>query len=127
MILNREKTPGQSSRVSGSLLCLVLLLGAATFSSSAQAEEADKVIEALGAVNGVALHCNRPNQVRKIKGAMVGLVPKLPEYRESFFSATNDAFLRAARTQESCPDPIAFRATVQHAIDQLQHFFQPGR
>jgi len=80
-------------------------------------------VQALGALNGVALQCKYIDQVRRMKAAVVANAPKERSFGQAFDQATNDAFLAFIKDQAACPSHDSLERRVGHQIDALQAAF----
>lgn len=85
--------------------------------------EGEAALRQLGAVNGVALECGHLGQVRRIKQAVVDVVPKQRYYGALFEQATHDGFLAFIEAQRACPTEVGLAAEVDTAVQQLKRAF----
>ena len=105
------------------------LLGAVAaitvFAGTAKAETqmTDVALNAVGGLNGLALHCKYIDVSAEIRKEAAATLPKARQYGEAFETATNDAFLDANRTGKSCPDKEAFKSEVASAIGLMKGAF----
>lgn len=90
----------------------------------AKAADPHGIVQRLGELNGIALYCKHSQQVRDIKIAMVRFTPKLAEYRDTFFAATNSGFIEQSRNQQGCQELTVTKAAISTAIDKLETQFQ---
>lgn len=97
---------------------LCLLAGAALAEVDASAGLA--AIQDLGRVNGQALACGQMATSSQSKQLMIRHAPKTRRYGELFEEATNAAFLRQGKDQDSCPQPAEFAARLSELAGRLQ-------
>lgn len=103
------------------LLAGVLLLLA--YSARATDDPRYLSVQALGALNGIALQCKYIDQVRRMKSAVVATAPKERSFGLAFDQATNDAYLVAIRSGQACPGPAGFATQVDESIQAMQRAF----
>lgn len=70
----------------------------------------------LGRINGLALACNYPELVVRIKGLMVGRMPKARRYGEAFDEATSAAFVA---TPGGCAEAAVLNVQAELAASRL--------
>ena len=80
-------------------------------------------VEALGALNGIALHCRYLDEVSRMKAAVVDNAPKERSFGLAFDGATNEAFLAFIQQGATCPGEAKFSSRVDAAISDLQRAF----
>ena len=80
-------------------------------------------VEAVGALNGVALHCRYLDQVSRMKEAVVANAPKERSYGLAFEEATNEAFLSMIEQTTACPSRTRFADEVEAAIRSMEKAF----
>ena len=88
--------------------------------------QGEAVVTALGKANGIALFCRYSQEVEEIKNAMMAHTPKRPEYRDIFFDATNDTFLKQTRFKRACPSQAQLALTIQKQTLNLKEAFKPN-
>jgi hypothetical protein len=119
ILLNLEKAKHTTS--------IAVIIFATLLFSFSQANADNKnhntVITALGQANGIALSCDYSTIVHEIKIAMVRYSPKLAEYRDTFFEATNTFFIRQNREDISCPIQDTLRLSAQGSIGELKKLY----
>jgi hypothetical protein len=101
----------------------MLMLALATSVSATEQDPRYAAVQALGALNGVALQCKYIDQVRRMKAAVVASAPKERSFGLAFDQATNDAFMAFIKDKAACPSHDAFERRVGHQIDDLQAAF----
>jgi hypothetical protein len=101
--------------------CIALFFSSLTL--AAETEPQRQSIEALGELNGIALHCKYMEHVHFIKQSLVETLPKKRRLGDIFEEATNTSFLTFIQSKESCPSPAEFDQQVNAAIDQLYKAF----
>ncbi|MBF0383591.1 MAG: hypothetical protein HQL69_21425 [Magnetococcales bacterium] len=121
MILHKAK---QTASVVVILMVTLLL---AVFNVEAKDRDHDTVIDALGQANGIALSCGYSTVVQEIKIAMVRYSPKLAEYRETFFNATNSFFIKQNSDDITCPSQDDLRIAAQADIAALKKLSKPKK
>ena len=82
-----------------------------------------QAIKALGELNGVALQCGYISETRRMKGAMIVVLPKRRALGEAFDIVTNEAYLRFIERGAVCPDAKRFELEVDGAIEALHSVF----
>jgi hypothetical protein len=83
-------------------------------------------IQHVGKLNGVALHCKYHQQARRMKLALIAVLPKRRQLGQAFDDATNESFLEFIRNKSECPEPQQFIQEVDAAVTGLnQSFSQP--
>ncbi|MCW9024291.1 MAG: hypothetical protein OQK73_06380 [Gammaproteobacteria bacterium] len=102
-------------------VCIALFFSSLVM--AAETEPQRQSIEALGELNGIALHCQYLEHVRFIKQSLVETLPKKRRLGDIFEDATNTSFLAFAQRRDSCPSPAEFDQQVNAAIDQLYKAF----
>lgn len=100
-------------------LALAIVIAAAPASADPRYE----AVEALGALNGVALHCKYLDQVSRMKEAVIDNAPKERSFGLAFDDATNKAFLSMIEQVMACPSKSRFTADVEAAIRDLEQAF----
>ncbi|KHF24602.1 hypothetical protein [Solemya velum gill symbiont] len=80
-------------------------------------------MQALGEVNGIALHCQYLGEIQRIKRAIVATVPKERVYGLAFETSTNDGFLAFIKSGEACPGPEGFKQEIDQRIQDMQKAF----
>jgi hypothetical protein len=80
-------------------------------------------VEALGALNGVALHCRYLDQVSRMKAAVVDNAPKERSFGLAFDESTHEAFLAFIQRGATCPGKAGFSGQVETAIIELRRAF----
>jgi hypothetical protein len=86
-------------------------------------DEQYQAIQALGMLNGLALPCHYLDQPRRMKKALVTLLPKRRALGDGFDQSTNEAFLKFIEEKRPCPTSDEFEAQVGKAIGNLQQVF----
>ena len=89
----------------------------------AETQLTDIALNAVGGLNGLALHCKYIDVSAEIRKEAVAVLPKARQYGEAFETATNDAFLDANRTGKTCPDKASFKNEVASAISLMKGAF----
>ncbi|HEB96855.1 MAG TPA: hypothetical protein ENI96_10555 [Sedimenticola thiotaurini] len=102
----------------GVVVCL-LRAGAA----SAITDDQYRAIGGLGELNGIALHCRYLDQTRRMKRALVEVLPRRRALGQGFDDATNESFLRFIAEKSDCPDKAAFDQRVGEALRVLERAF----
>jgi hypothetical protein len=117
MILLKAKQPA--------FITVIIFATILTTFSQAKADNKnhETIITSLGQANGIALSCNYPTIVHEIKIAMVRYSPKLTEYRDTFFSATNTFFIKQNKEHIPCPVQDTLRLTAQAEIGELKKLY----
>lgn len=108
--------------IGGSLL-LAILLFASSSSAASDQDPRYQAVQAMGRLNGVALHCRYLDQVRRMKAAVVANAPKERSFGLAFDEATNQSFLDFIKTRAVCPEQAGFGRKVGHGIDALKAVF----
>ena len=105
-----------------SFLALTALLFAWT---PVQAQDNPKlaVIERLGGLNGIALHCKALAETRRMKRALVLNLPKRRQLGELFDRETNRSFMNLIQTNGSCPSAATLQQQVDTAISALEEVY----
>jgi hypothetical protein len=80
-------------------------------------------IQALGALNGIALQCKYYQETQRMKKALVSILPKRRQLGQVFDDATNESFLAFIKQAASCPDEAEFEHRVDAAIHTLENSF----
>lgn len=80
-------------------------------------------IKALGALNGIALQCKYLQETRRMKKALVTILPKRRQLGQVFDDATNESFLAFIQQDSTCPDATEFERRVDAAIQTLENSF----
>lgn len=96
-----------------------LWLGSAAAVTDAQYQ----AIRGLGELNGIALHCRYLDQTRRMKKALITVLPKRRALGQGFDDVTNESFLRFIEEQGVCPDKTRFSGQVGDAIRALEKAF----
>ena len=99
----------------------IALMGANTV--RAETQLTDIALNAVGGLNGLALHCKYIDVSAEIRKEAAAVLPKIRQYGEAFETATNDAFLDANRTGKACPDKEGFKGEVASAISLMKGAF----
>jgi len=97
------------------------LLGASAV--RAETQLTDIALNAVGGLNGLALHCKYVDVSAEIRKEAASTLPKARQYGEAFETATNNAFLDAKRTGKACPDKASFKKEVASAIGLMKGAF----
>jgi hypothetical protein len=84
-----------------------------------------QAIRALGQLNGVALHCKYLEQTRRMKEALVAILPKRRALGDAFEQATEASYLDFLQRQGRCPEAAGFATSVGQGIDALRDAFPP--
>jgi hypothetical protein len=98
---------------------LLLLAAVLLPLSPAWSDSGHDAVANLGAVNGVALACRYPDEVSRMKAAVVANAPKERSYGLAFDESTNAAFLDFIEKREPCPAKAVFSGRVDAAIEEL--------
>lgn len=114
----------QGSRAVTPALALAVIVMAAPAITCANPGYA--AVEAVGALNGVALHCRYLDQVSRMKEAVVANAPKERSYGLAFEEATNEAFLSMIEQATACPSKTGFADEVEAAIRGMEAAFAGG-
>lgn len=104
-------------------IILLLSLTMVTPLSQAASEAQLGAIKQLGSANGVALNCGYIDETRRMKRALVAILPKLRILGEAFDHSTNDSFLEMIRTKHPCPTEAQLSSEVDAGIEQLEMLF----
>ncbi len=80
-------------------------------------------IQAVGGLNGIALHCGYVAETRRMKEALVANLPKVRALGRAFDDKTNDAFLVFSQAETPCPSSTAFAKQVDAAVEALTRAF----
>ncbi len=102
------------------LLCSLLLAPAAH-------AEAPAALTSIGFLNGMALACQQPALVARLREAVVAYAPKQREVGEAFEQATNLAYLGYSNGGGVCPDGRTLAERVDGAILELKAAYAPAR
>ncbi|MES9855654.1 MAG: SCO family protein [Sedimenticola sp.] len=94
-------------------------LGLSPASTHAQYRE----VRQLGELNGIALHCRRIEETRRMKRAMVEHLPKIKALGDLFDQASHERFLSISQGEETCPLKSQFKRQVSKSIQALQVMF----
>ena len=78
---------------------------------------------ALGRLNGVALHCGYLEEMRRMKQALIDNLPKRRELGLAFDRLTNESYLDFIKRAEDCPRESTFASEVKKAIQLLKDSF----
>lgn len=78
------------------------------------------VIERLGELNGIALHCKALGETQRMKRALVRSLPKRRHLGELFDLETNRSFMRFMQDNATCPSAATLQQQVDKAIDELE-------
>ena len=97
-------------------LSLLLWLGRAQAVDEAQLEP----IRALGALNGIALHCKALQETQRMKRALVANLPRIRQLGELFDYETNKSFMRFMQESATCPSPQDLSLQVDEALKHLE-------
>lgn len=100
--------------------CTVLLLSFLAAVPAVAATPQEQAVEALGRLNGTALHCHYTDEVSRIKNAVVAHAPRTRPMGTVFETATTESFLASSQEQRACPSPDDFTREVDAAIEALQ-------
>lgn len=103
--------------------CLLLLAAASLPLSPAWGDPGHDSVANLGAINGVALACRYPEEVSRMKAAVVANAPKERSYGMSFDEATNSAFLKFVEQRAACPAKATLSGQVDVAIEKVEAAF----
>ncbi|MFA7096590.1 MAG: hypothetical protein WC383_08940 [Gammaproteobacteria bacterium] len=106
--------------------CTVLLLSFLAAVPAVAATPQEQAVEALGVLNGTALHCHYMDEVRRIKSVVVAHAPRTRPMGAVFETATNESYLAFSQEQRACPPPDDFTREVDAAIEALQAASAPG-
>ncbi len=104
---------------------ILLLFSMAMFFSLSHAasEEQLSAIKQLGGANGIALNCGYIGETRRMKRALVTILPKIRILGEAFDQSTNDSFLGMIRTGDPCPAESQLSREVDAGIEHLEALF----
>lgn len=102
--------------------CTFFTLPAAAFTT----QQHDTVIR-LGELNGVALQCGYAAEMRRMKTALIGAVPKVSQLGQLFEEATQKSFMAMVEKRQPCPNLAPFHGEVDRAVTALQQAFQPSK
>lgn len=102
------------------LFCTLLLAPAA------RAEE-PAALTSLGFLNGMALACQQPALVARLREAVIAHAPKQREVGEAFEQATNLAYLGYTNGGGVCPDARTLAERVDGAIAELKAAYGSAR
>lgn len=103
------------------LISLVLLLQAAVTTASTHSQY--RVVRQLGELNGIALHCRRIDETRRMKRAMVETLPKIKALGDLFDQASHERFLSLSGGEGTCPLRSEFKQQIVAAIEELRGQF----
>ena len=98
-------------------------LGLECFHAVAGGDAGLAAIDRMSELNGVALACRFDDQMRRIKQALIGNLPKQRELGARFEEGTNAAFMRFVQAGEPCPSPARFESEVNLAVEQLRQAY----
>ncbi|MET0080900.1 MAG: hypothetical protein ABW119_20765 [Candidatus Thiodiazotropha lotti] len=104
------------------LMLLPVLFGMVR--AEAASDDQLAAIQALGLLNGVALHCGQLGQTQRIKQALVLTLPKQRQLGELFDYQTNKSFMAFINESQVCPSTEIFNQQVDMAIDKLNAVYQ---
>jgi len=110
-----------SNHLRGALCATVCLLIPGISASVSDDQYAS--IQALGTLNGVALHCRYLEETQRMKQALISTLPKRRELGMAFDQITNEAFLGFIERNETCPEASDFGESVDKAIHNLKQSF----
>ncbi len=79
-----------------------------------------QAIRALGALNGVALHCDGLAETQRIKRALVLNLPKRRQLGELFEYETNKAYMAFIDKDETCPGEADLARRIDEALKALE-------
>ncbi|MFA5626039.1 MAG: hypothetical protein WCX90_03260 [Thiohalomonadaceae bacterium] len=77
----------------------------------------------LGDLNGVALQCGYPAEMRRLKEALANTVPKVRQLGELFEEETRKSFERMLSKNLPCPNLAPFHDEVDGAIIALRRAY----
>ena len=85
------------------------------------------VIERLGELNGIALHCKALAETQRMKRALVRNLPKRRQLGELFDQQTNQSFMNFIQANGSCPGPAVLHQQVSTAISELEEVYSDAQ
>lgn len=103
---------------------LALLLLLAQVSLYASDDRQFEVIQRLGELNGVALHCKALAETQRMKRALVANLPKRRQLGEWFDQHTQGSFMRFMQENQSCPSAAELQQQVGKAISELEEVYR---
>ena len=115
--MSRHETPGRLRTVAAIAALMALA------PSTVLADPRYEAVKALGALNGVALHCKYLDEVSRMKLAIVENAPKERSFGLAFDESTNAAFLAHIEAGAACPGKAGFSERVSVTIGDLEQVF----
>lgn len=101
------------------LLLLIAVSSAPTFTLAADAEAGLLAIRALGGVNGHALACAETRVAARAKQLMLAHAPKTQRFGAAYDEATQEAFTAQTRSAKPCADATELTARLNQLALQL--------
>lgn len=101
------------------LLLLIAVSSAPTFTLAADAEAGLLAIKALGGVNGQALACAETRVAARAKQLMLAHAPKTQRFGAAYEEATQEAFSAQTRSGNPCADATELTARLNQLALQL--------
>ncbi|MCP3671010.1 MAG: hypothetical protein GY814_11370 [Gammaproteobacteria bacterium] len=102
-------------------ITVVLLFSA--YQAGAETAEQQNSIRYLGQLNGVALHCNYIDQMRRMKRVLVTALPRRRHLGQLFDDVTNTSFLEFIKSKSVCPGEQQFLLKVDAAVAVVNQAF----
>jgi hypothetical protein len=106
----------------GLWFCAGWLLCGATAAQAAE-DERLAAIKELGELNGIALNCGRLEETRRMKQALVAILPKRRQLGDLFDYETNRAFMESIQAHRPCPATADLHEQVEQAIHALEQAY----
>lgn len=105
------------------ILLITMVLSFSTFQAGATTAGQLNSIKRMGQLNGVALHCKYFNEMRRMKQALIAVLPKRRQLGQTFDDVTNESFLSFIQNKLVCPVEEQFILKVNAAVVGLNKVF----